>query len=1664
MSHIKTKQTLGSEIGELDAARWRSRAMTIIMIVVTVTSLPAYASVFITVLKRGSAVPAEWIYLAVYLMSLALACLPFLDYRLRAWGLMALSYVNASASFMRLGLAGSGRLWLIVMPVIAAVILGARAGYATGALSLAVYASFSALAHLGILGQWITLHENPLNTGYWIEGGSALVVFLSTIVILVERYGNLQRRTLDNYKEANRNLTAATDALRLSEQRLRVIGDNLPGGMVYQLEAKTDGSRRFTYVSAGVMQLHGYTPEQVLADPSLLYGQVINEDIDRFLREEQIALRERAPYDIEARFRMGSGEIRWRRILSQYSLMEDGVTLAHGIELDITDRKKVEMELQKKNEELEATNEELQAAMEELESSNEELIRSHNELMAREEALRQSNIVVENSPIVAFRWKASEGWPVDFVSGNVIQFGFAPEEFLSGGLVYTDVIYREDRERVAAEVREYSARGIDKYRQEYRIVTKEGNIRWVDDRTVIVRDRAGMITHYEGTVLDITERKQAEDALKENEALLRSIFNASSAGVALLVDRILVKTNNSMCRITGYSEKELLGRSSRQLYFSDEDFKSIERTYMEMERDGLGMIEKRLRRKDGSPVDVLISLSPINPNDARAGVITTVLDISDLKRAEAALRDSEEKYRTLVDNMQDAVYRSDMDGNITFITSSAARMLGFPSAESMIGLEIAKELYYHPEDRDELLAALRDQGKVTHFEVTLKRRDNNKPVFVSTNSQYFRDRDGAIAGVEGVFSDITDRKQAEAQRQAAIEALQESESRYRLLSTYNERLNAISIAFTEATSNDDLFRIIAQSYKNLSGAVIATSSVYDPKSRSLRVLSISGEDDLLRRAESLIGMRVSEMSFAVPDEILAEMLSQVILVSDNLELLSLGLISREVSDSLMETIGCRSIAALALHYGSELVGTTVAYLPEASISVPADTLKTFATMAGLAITRKRSQEEIVRLNADLELMVAQRTEQLEAANAELIREIDERRAVEEALRVSRNRLNLITNNMLDLVSIIGKDYTILYASPSHREVMGVDPDLLVGKSAMEILPRKEREKIAAIIDNILSTGLTGNTVIRFRNADGRNQWLEIFGSVLHGDEGEPIGIITSSRDITDRYLLERQLKLSERRFRGLFENSPVSLFELDLSELKTHLDELRGSGDTELERYFTKDPDALERCFELIKVINVNSAARDLFMLDEHGRPREETQGYLQQGLDTFREGLVAFAHGARTFSAETTMGIAGNRTITISLRISLAPGAEESWNRAIASVEDITGFKELERDLKLARDAAEKANRAKSEFLANMSHELRTPLNAIIGFSQIIEMQLQEKSIEKLAEYLDYIKTSGEHLLDMVNDILDLSKIEAGRTELDIKPFNLRETLMSIPTHVKSLAMKKGLQVELDIAPDLGMIRGDEVRIKQVVYNLLSNAIKFTESGKRIGIRAYLHEFTAVVTVWDEGIGIDAGNIERIFQPFEQVGAAAKDSQGTGLGLAITMRLVQLHGGNIEVESSPGEGSRFTISLPGAFPVEELLLKNKTVREPLRQERLRSPRRVLVVDDRATNLRLLEEFLTTAGFTVETARSGEEGVEMAGHREYDLILMDIKMPGMGGVEAMKAIRSMSRRDIRIFALTASAMKGSKEGLLEMGFDDYVSKPVDLPGLLAKIRKSLGEE
>jgi len=241
-----------------------------------------------------------------------------------------------------------------------------------------------------------------------------------------------------------------------------------------------------------------------------------------------------------------------------------------------------------------------------------------------------------------------------------------------------------------------------------------------------------------------------------------------------------------------------------------------------------------------------------------------------------------------------------------------------------------------------------------------------------------------------------------------------------------------------------------------------------------------------------------------------------------------------------------------------------------------------------------------------------------------------------------------------------------------------------------------------------------------------------------------------------------------------------------------------------------------------------------------------------------------------------------------------------------------------LERRVAERTRALEVASKHKSEFLANMSHELRTPLNAIVGFSQVLKQKLFGEVNEKQDEYLDDMLTSADHLLSLINEILDLSKVEAGQVEREVAPFSLREALERGIVMVREKAVQHAIELKLDLDPSVGVVEGDERRIRQVVFNLLSNAVKFTPDGGRVDLSAAREDGEIVIAVSDDGPGIAPEDQERIFEEFQQ--AYAGDGQrpeGTGLGLALSRRLVELHGGRIWVESAPGEGSTFTFTIP---------------------------------------------------------------------------------------------------------------------------------------------------
>jgi signal transduction histidine kinase/CheY-like chemotaxis protein/HPt (histidine-containing phosphotransfer) domain-containing protein len=393
---------------------------------------------------------------------------------------------------------------------------------------------------------------------------------------------------------------------------------------------------------------------------------------------------------------------------------------------------------------------------------------------------------------------------------------------------------------------------------------------------------------------------------------------------------------------------------------------------------------------------------------------------------------------------------------------------------------------------------------------------------------------------------------------------------------------------------------------------------------------------------------------------------------------------------------------------------------------------------------------------------------------------------------------------------------------------------------------------------------------------------------------------------------------------------------------------------------------------------------------------------------------------------------------------------------------------------LRQAKEQAEAANAAKSEFLANMSHEIRTPLCGILGFAEVLRRGAG--SAEQRDSHLETIQASGQHLLTLINDILDLSKIEAGRMECARVRCSPHDILSDILSVLRVRAQEKGLRLDcVWTTPVPETIVTDAARVRQLLMNLTVNAIKFTEKG-HVTIRASVDphgpEPRFVCEIEDTGIGILPEHRERIFLPFDQAdNSITRRYGGTGLGLTICRHIVRELGGEIAVESEPGRGSTFRVTLESG-PLEGVRFIDETFSEALRlrprqysaelAQNTLPPIQVLLVDDGDTNRELISLVLAEAGATVRCAENGREGVELFGRHAFDLILMDMQMPVMDGYTATQTLREMGCQ-APIVALTAHAMRGDEEKCLAAGCSGYLSKPVQIGQLLETVREAIGE-
>ena len=649
-------------------------------------------------------------------------------------------------------------------------------------------------------------------------------------------------------------------------------------------------------------------------------------------------------------------------------------------------------------------------------------------------------------------------------------------------------------------------------------------------------------------------------------------------------------------------------------------------------------------------------------------------------------------------------------------------------------------------------------------------------------------------------------------------------------------------------------------------------------------------------------------------------------------------------------------------------------------------------------------------------------------------EIDrERREAEAALRLTQASVDAAT----DEIYWITPDARIVEVNPAVCRSLGYTREELLRMSIPDLDPHYDATVWSRHFAELREGGFM-KFETEHRAKDGRLMPVEIVATyVRYGDEERNCAI---ARDLTERRQMEQALKISEERHLFISENVTDNIWSLGLDLKITYM-----SPSIEKTVGFTRD--------EFVQI-----PLEEMFTPPSFAPARQ----YIARMADCVRTGLRL-----EDFRGELEMYRKDGSTVWVEILASPLLDSAGHITGLAGVTRDISDRKKSERELEKAREAANAANKAKSEFLSNMSHEIRTPMNGIIGMAQLL--QYTELTVEQ-QEYLDAINSSSNNLLRLINDILDLSKIEAGKIELEEHEFSLRATVTDVVNTQVSVAYRKNLGIRIDIPSNVpDSLRGDQLRLKQIILNFLSNAVKFTETGGITVSAAVTEQIGTIATlrigVTDSGIGISPEAMGKIFEPFSQADSSTtRKYGGTGLGLTICKQLAELMGGSIGVDSEAGVGSTFSVQIPfvvtSVLPVPNDLQKG--VASSLTWDG--PPLRVLVADDEEINVRIAARVLTRTGATVVTAGNGREAVAAWECGRFDLILMDIKMPVLDGIGATEEIRRKERETggrTPVIALTANALREEKEQILRQGFDGYVTKPVEFTVLFAEMKRCL---
>jgi PAS domain S-box-containing protein len=676
------------------------------------------------------------------------------------------------------------------------------------------------------------------------------------------------------------------------------------------------------------------------------------------------------------------------------------------------------------------------------------------------------------------------------------------------------------------------------------------------------------------------------------------------------------------------------------------------------------------------------------------------------------------------------------------------------------------------------------------------------------------------------------------------------------------------------------------------------------------------------------------------------------------------------------------------------------------------------------------------------------------------RDITERRQLERerVANSAKQKFRQLVENANDTIFTLSLSGVLTYISPNCREFLGYTAEEMIGKRIDKIVHPDDIDTCRGFIRDILVNGKKSGAEYRVIQKGGGIAFHSANGSLQNDIETGEQTIFCIARDVTrkkeiedelqeSRKQTEKTLRESQRRLADIVNFLPLATLVIDREKKVT----------------------AWNRAMEEITGVK----AKDIigkgdyeYALPFYGERRPIIIDLVQQDKEIIAHRYQHVVRSGEILSAESFIPKLGKEGVILVAFASQLYDAEGNVIGAIESIHDVTEIRHTEAELKKAKEDADSANRAKSAFLANMSHEIRTPLNAILGFSQL--MQRDTSLSGQSREHLNIINRSGEHLLALINDILELSKIEAGRAGVNPVTFDLHKLIEDMEMMFRVRTDAKNLQFLVEMRDEVPQwVVGDEGKLRQVMINLLGNAVKFTDEGgisMRIGAKDTARETIDLqFEIEDTGPGISDKELENLFRVFEQASSGVKKG-GTGLGLALVKGFIQLMNGNIQVSSSVGTGSIFSFTIPLAPGSKEELQRKETAKKVIGLAPDQGEIRVLVADDVETNRILLSQLLATTGFTVAETVNGDEAVAKFREWQPHIILMDMSMPVMDGYEAIRIIRgdTAARSQPVIIAITASAFREDRQKIAAAGADGYLSKPFKEFDLLENIRRLSG--